>query len=122
LAGIYKFTENTNQQIEIWKDIPGYEGIYQVSSLGRVKSLSRIMLNRGKYPSILKERILSKASRKNKYEQVHLSKNKKSKYFTVHQLVARVRRNKILTVIGRFENEKDARNAYIKYIENEKTI
>lgn len=28
-------------QEEIWKDIQGYEGIYQVSSLGRIKSLER---------------------------------------------------------------------------------
>lgn len=29
-------------ETEIWKDIPGYEGLYQVSSLGRVKSLDRV--------------------------------------------------------------------------------
>jgi hypothetical protein len=35
------------QEIETWKDILGYEGSYQVSDLGRVKSLSRTVLNRG---------------------------------------------------------------------------
>lgn len=28
---------------EIWKDIPGFEGLYQVSNLGRVKSLQRVI-------------------------------------------------------------------------------
>ena len=32
------------QQEEIWKDIPGYEGLYKVSNLGNVKSLERIVL------------------------------------------------------------------------------
>ena len=48
---------------EIFKDIPGYEGIYQVSNLGRVKSLSRVKLNKGKFPFLANERIL---------KQVHL--------------------------------------------------
>ena len=38
------------QQEEIWKDIPGYEGLYKVSNLGNVKSLERIVLKNGKYP------------------------------------------------------------------------
>ena len=29
--------------MEIWKDIPGYEGMYQVSNKGRVKSLTRVV-------------------------------------------------------------------------------
>ena len=35
---------------EIWKDIIGYEGLYQVSDLGNIKSLSRIKFVNGKYP------------------------------------------------------------------------
>ena len=31
---------------EIWKDIPNYEGLYQISNFGRVKSLPRMMKNR----------------------------------------------------------------------------
>ena len=34
--------------MENWKDIIGYEGLYQVSNLGNVKSLSKNVLNRGK--------------------------------------------------------------------------
>lgn len=46
---------------EIWKDIVGYEGLYQVSNCGRVKSLSRYMNNKNGGKSLLKERILKSA-------------------------------------------------------------
>ncbi len=65
--------------MEIWKDIPNYECIYQVSSLGRVKSLGN---NKQK-----KEKILKSGETKG-YLQVVLCKNKKPKTKYVHQLVA----------------------------------
>jgi hypothetical protein len=66
---------------EIWKDIPGYEGIYQVSNLGNVKSLN---YNRTKKEKLLKPSI----SKKRMYLSVTLCKNKKLYYYSVHQLVA----------------------------------
>lgn len=68
---------------EIWKDIEGYEGLYQVSNLGNVRSLERIDNNNHK----VKERIL-KTSICNNYHHVTLSKNGKIKTFNVHRLVA----------------------------------
>lgn len=68
---------NTNQQIEIWKDIPNYEGHYQVSNLGRVKSL--------KYG---KERILKQSVCAGGYRGFSLHKNGKQKSRLVHVLVA----------------------------------
>ena len=65
---------------EIWKDIKGYEGYYQISNLGRVKSLSR------KYSP--KERILKNQYDKDGYYEIGLTKNKKKQYFRVHRLVA----------------------------------
>jgi hypothetical protein len=62
--------------MEIWKDIKDYEGHYQVSSLGRVKSL--------KYG---KERILKQAIEGGGYLQVVLSNNKKNAKYKVHKLV-----------------------------------
>ena len=71
---------------EIWKDIPKYEGLYQASNLGRVKSLSRLRFNNGgKFTS--KEKILKPAKCKN-YLLVVLYKNKIAKSIQVHQLVA----------------------------------
>jgi len=62
---------------EIFKDIPGYEGMYQVSNLGRVKSL--------KYN---KERILKGAVNSGLYLSVCFCKCNKQKSMNVHQLVA----------------------------------
>lgn len=63
---------------ETWKDIKGYEGRYQVSNLGRVKSLLGVnerILKQHKYP-------------KKEYLKVELHKNGKQKTHSVHSLVA----------------------------------
>jgi hypothetical protein len=77
------------QQEEIWKDIPGYEGKYQVSNLGNVKSLERIVLRNGKYPFLNKEKPLKYGFDGGGYFRVNLCKNGKAKNFLVHHLVAR---------------------------------
>lgn len=64
---------------EVWKSIPGYEGLYQVSNLGRVKSLPR-NTTRGK--------VLSLQNRQNGYLCVCLCKNGVSKRENVHRIVA----------------------------------
>lgn len=63
---------------EIWKDIPNYEGLYQISNLGRIRSLYNY---RGKY-NILKPK------EKRGYYQIGLRKNKKRKWIAIHRLVA----------------------------------
>lgn len=69
---------------EIWKDIEGYEGYYQVSNLGRVKSLPR-----GKqWPYRQTHNNIRKQHIKNGYLQVNLSKGNKVKWIGVHRLVA----------------------------------
>ena len=74
---------------EIWKDIPDYEGMYQVSNLGRVKSLERLINreHKGKGNYIQKEILLS-TPMSNKYKIASLWKNGKGKNFLVHQLMA----------------------------------
>jgi hypothetical protein len=73
---------------EIWKDIPGYEGMYQVSDIGNVKSLGREMLNFGEYPITIKEKIMKPSRLSNGYLILSLSKNGFKKKITVHMLVA----------------------------------
>lgn len=63
---------------EIWKDISGYEGLYQVSNLGRVK---RFFKNG-------KENFLSGKKDKDGYIEVILSSNQRKKYYRLHRLVA----------------------------------
>lgn len=67
---------------EIWKDIEGYEGLYQVSNLGRVKSLPRNTNNQYKNGLVKKNIVRGKG-----YYYVNLY-NKSTKLFTIHKLVA----------------------------------
>lgn len=66
--------------LEEWKDIPGYEGLYQVSSMGRVK----------RFYKKSKERIRNPSIDSNGYRRLGLWKKGKEKGFNVHQLVARI--------------------------------
>jgi len=70
--------------IEVWKDIPEYEGFYQVSNLGNVRSLDRIC-SRGRK---IKGKVLKAAFCSRGYFGVDLSKNGKGKTITIHKLVA----------------------------------
>ena len=72
---------------EIWKDIEGYEGKYQVSNYGRVKSLGRFIDKKGQSQAYLHERILSTKIHKG-YKTVCLYSNNKQKTFSVHRLIA----------------------------------
>lgn len=72
---------------EEWKDIEGYEGFYQVSNKGRVKSLPRTVKKRGIVE--LKGRILRPKIDKEGYLLVGLHKDGKQKFMSVHRLVAR---------------------------------
>ena len=77
---------------EIWKDIEGYEGLYQVSNLGRVKTVERISVVKdvvhGTYSRKLKEKIKKLSLDSNGYLFITLSKNGNHKTFGVHRLVA----------------------------------
>ena len=65
--------------MEIWKPIPGYEGVYEISSMGRIK---RVLATRGGTPG----RILANAP-SHGYLSIRLSKNDVQKTFFIHQLV-----------------------------------
>lgn len=73
--------------VEIWKDIIGYQELYQISNLGRVKSLPRYKKN-GKFSHWTKEKILAQGINDSGYYQVMLHKNGSHKTKTIHRLVA----------------------------------
>ena len=72
---------------EIWKDVVGYEGLYQVSNLGNVKSLPRCIEWKGSIRH-QPERLLKPANNGKGYLRVCLCKNGKEKHCRVHRLVA----------------------------------
>jgi hypothetical protein len=73
---------------EVWKDVVGYEGLYEVSNLGNVKSLPRIVMCKNKMQKTIIEKILKKFNSGNGYHGVKLSINSKTKTTAVHKLVA----------------------------------
>lgn len=74
--------------IEVWKDIPQFEGLYQVSNMGRVRSLSRTV-RCGKYERTTIGRILKpNPDLRGGYLLVSLSKDSHVKCLKIHRLVA----------------------------------
>ena len=80
---------------EIWKDIKGYEGLYQVSNLGRVKSFNA---KNGRLSN--QSRLLTPKLDRYGYLKLTLCKDKEYKYVTVHRLVA-------LAFINNVENKPE---------------
>ncbi len=79
---------------EIWKDIEGYEGSYQISNYGRVKSLERLVdkddFGVVQFPEKILHPIHSNAKNlKVSYLRVGLYKNKKQKFVSIHRLVGK---------------------------------
>lgn len=86
--------------MEEFRDIPGYEGLYQVSNLGRVKSFWNKT-----------EKILKPAKNSNGYMQVVLCKSDIKKGVTIHQLIA-------MTFLG---HEPCGHGLVVDHINNDKT-
>jgi len=91
--------------MEIYKDIVGYEGLYQVSNIGNVKSMAAKNINNynvgtERFKRLKKEKILKYYEDKRGYMYVGLSKNGIVKPISIHRLVA-------ITFNGHNPNNKD---------------
>lgn len=78
---IYKNLSLTNLPGEIWRDIPGFEGKYHISNMGRVKVLNRQNTGQEK----IMEQQLNRSN--GRYLMIQLYKNNRPYTFTVHRLV-----------------------------------
>lgn len=74
---------------EIWKDIPGYEDVYQVSDLGRVRSLDRYVISSSGRKRFYEGREMKFRKDKDGYLRVGLSKNGILKTYRIYSLVAK---------------------------------
>jgi hypothetical protein len=82
---------NDHYQKEVWKDIEGYEGLYQVSTYGRVSSVDRIISQlkfNTTYTRRFKGKVLSPRTQNGGYNIIWLSKAGENKPFTIHRLAA----------------------------------
>lgn len=74
---------------EVWRSIEGYEGLYEVSNLGRIKSLPRQWISgKGLRMKKIKEETILQPAINSGYEYVRLSKDGNKKMFRLHRLVA----------------------------------
>ena len=74
-------------EIEEWKDIPGYEGKYQASSFGRIRSLSRTVVAKNGRRQEVVGSLLHPGLRKDGYLKLNLTENGKHRAWLVHRLV-----------------------------------
>lgn len=72
---------------EIWKDIEGFENIYQVSNLGRVRTVSRFNINSLGYKRFLTGKECKQTTDKDGYKRISLRKGNSYKGFMIHKLV-----------------------------------
>ncbi len=85
---------------EIWKDIPGYEGYYQASNLGRVRSLDRTVTFSNGYDRFYKGRIIKGNINEGGYRQTALGVNGIGRNFKFSQIIA-------MTFLGHEPNGHD---------------
>ncbi len=76
--------------VEIWKQVSGYEEIYEVSDLGRIRTAKNKTTNSSRCGERKwKQRILKQKTDKQGYKRISLWKDKKEKTYLVHRLVAK---------------------------------
>lgn len=91
MCNFAKVMENNykNTIFETWKPIKGFEGLYEVSDQGRIKSLDRIIIDEnGGRKRLFKGKILKPHNRPDNYQEVHLVGNGNNNFYSIHRLVA----------------------------------
>ena len=81
-------SQDTSTQFEEWRDIPGYEGMYQVSNLGQVRSIGRTVTRSDGQVHRRKGKLLRTPLNQRGYQVVNLCIQGKCQIRTVHSLIA----------------------------------
>lgn len=107
---------------EIWKDIKGFENRYQVSNLGRIKSLNRIINHSNGTKHFVKGKILCLKKRKTGYQETCLRTNQNAKWCLVHRLVLETfngfSKLHVNHIDGNKTNNKIKNLEYVTHLEN----
>jgi hypothetical protein len=72
---------------EVWKDIEGFEGLYEISSLGRIRTIPH-NVDHGKRTRVVSKRILKIGVKSNGYQHIKIYKDTKQYTYYIHRLVA----------------------------------
>ncbi|CAL9986283.1 HNH endonuclease [Vibrio phage F99] len=88
-----KFYDVVLPQNELWVPVKGYEGLYEVSNYGQVRSLDRYRTwfseyHKGEVTRLFKGKILTNKLKDTGYEEVHLRDEDRHNYWTVHKIVS----------------------------------
>lgn len=110
--------------MEIWKDIKGFEGYYQVSNMGNVRSLDRTVRHKNHSSRFIKGKILKPGTETCGYSFVCLTKNTKRVYARVHRLVAdafienKQKKHEVNHIDGNKQNNQVSNLEYATHSEN----
>lgn len=96
--------------MEIWKNIEDYEGFYQCSNYGRIKSLDRIIIYKDGISYLKHGQIIKPRKNKNGYFQVALNKNGKRKIKYVHKIIANTFLEKTGMIVNHIDGNKENNN------------
>ena len=108
---------------EVWRDIKGYEGLYKVSNLGRVKSFRNFSGFNKKFYK--REKIMTPVDNGRGYLHVMLSKNKNTKHVYIHRLVAQSflpNPNNLQEINHKDENKKNNRVDNLEWISRKDNV
>ena len=73
---------------EEWREVAGYVGLYEVSDVGRVRSLERLVKQKGRAPRLFPGIVLSQSNHSTGYKQLALSKEGVVTGYLAHRIVA----------------------------------
>lgn len=92
---------------DVWRPVPDYEGLYEASHLGEIRSIDRVVVSKSGIPRKLTGRVLAQRYDKDGYLYTDLPKNGKLRTRKAHRLVIAAFRGKEHLQVDHINNKKD---------------